>query len=699
MDYYLDTEIGYLKGVGPKWGDILRQNGIYKILDLIEFFPRDYEDRRAQKKVDSLGQGDRAFIIGEVVKFQVLRRGFNKQYELIIKDNTGVLSCKFFRMPYRTYFEKFGVGKKVLAFGQVVIFQNKREFHHPELILIEELKGDEFVGLLPIYPEKADLNSKKIHKWILGAISFLEASNLKNKNILLGFEFLPDWILKKYQLKGRWQAIKEMHEPKIEEAESYFQFRSTAQRRFIFEDFFWVKLNLLIRKLKQKHQKAYSIQSKGLLAQKFEENLPFQLTEDQKKAFNEIQSDFISGQCMQRLLQGDVGCGKTAVIFKAIAFVAEAQLQSAIMVPTEILAEQHYKNALTTLGSLGVRIALLTSQTKNAEKQAILSDLLDDKLDLLIGTHSLIEENVTFSKLAFIIIDEQHRFGVGQRQKLKDKALAPHFLMVTATPIPRTLAMTSFGDLDLSFVKQKPPGRISIQTRVIVNDQRKSMLSFLFSQIKQGRQAYFIYPLVEESEKIPLKDVITAFESYKKEFPEIRWGLLHGQMKGDEKKQVMQKFKAGEFEVLLSTTVVEVGVDVPNANLIVIENAERFGLSQLHQLRGRVGRGIYKSFCVCVLSSKVSIQAKQRLMKLETTNDGFELAEWDLKLRGPGEFSGTRQSGLNSFNLAHIIRDFDIFEEAQKAVLELLQKDPQLKYSEHQQIRLLLDMKEKNLTN
>jgi ATP-dependent DNA helicase RecG len=780
MDYYLDSEVGYLKGVGPKWGDVLQRNGIYKILDLIEFFPRAYEDRRAQKKIALLQQGERAFVMGEVVHFQVLRRGFNKQFVLTIKDETGYLFCKFFRMPYRTYFEKFSIGKKVLAFGQVSILQSaysnrgarpeplcnenpsanfhcKKEFNHPELILIEELKGDEFAGLLPIYTEKGDLNSKKLHKWIISAISFLEESNRKNKAILSKLEFLPSWILQKYQLLDRWTAFKQIHAPNLEEANKYFQFRAAAQRRFIFEDFFWLELNLLLRKLKQKQQKAYIIKPSILLVQKFEENLPFQLTADQNKAFTEIQNDFSSGQCMQRLLQGDVGSGKTAVIFKAVACVAEAKLQSAIMVPTEILAEQHYRNAINLLGPLGIRIALLTSQTsqiyressthsnsekapssvqsesaekptspvqsklaekptfsvqiesvekpsspvqsKSAEKQEILQALLNEKIDLVIGTHALIEDYVSFAKLAFVVIDEQHRFGVGQRQKLKDKAMVPHFLMVTATPIPRTLAMTAYGDLDLSFIKQKPPGRMPIETKVIDNKQRKSMLNFLFSQVQKGRQAYIIFPLVEESEKMPLKDVVSACEQYKAEFPQISWGLLHGQMKGDEKKQVMQKFKAGEFQVLLSTTVVEVGVDVPNANLIIVEHAERFGLSQLHQLRGRVGRGQHKSYCVFIMSNSISLESKNRLSKLETTNDGFELAEWDLELRGPGEFTGTRQSGLTGFNLAHIIRDFDIFEEARNAVLELIEKDPQLKWSDHSSIKSLLNIKEKNFSN
>jgi ATP-dependent DNA helicase RecG len=699
MDYYLDSTVNFLKGVGPKWGDILNKSGIYKILDLIEFFPRIYEDRRLQKTIESLAPGERAYVSAVVVHLQVLRRGFNKQYILTLKDETGYIFCKFFRMPYRTYFDKFRIGKKVLAFGQIHSFQGKKEIHHPELTLQEELKGDEFVGLLPIYTEKDDLNSKKLHNWILNAINYLESTNKKNPEVLSQFEFLPQWMVSKYNLIPRWDALKQIHSPNADDLAQYFKFRAPCQRRFIFEDFFWLELNLLLRKSLLKSQKAYVIPQSKRLVPLFAKHFPFQFTEDQNKSFGEIQADLASGYCMQRLLQGDVGSGKTAVIFKAVAGVTEVGFQSVLMVPTEILAEQHYKNAISQLVPIGIKTALLTSQTKNSERKKIIGALQVGELDFLIGTHALLEDYVDFKNLALVVVDEQHRFGVEQRQKLKNKSQTPHFLMVTATPIPRTLAMTAYGDLDLSLVRQKPPGRVPIETKVIGDQQRGSMLNFLFTQLQKGRQAYIIYPLVEESEKIPLKDVVSAFESYKQKFPQISWGLLHGQMKGEEKKEVMQKFKAGEFQILLSTTVVEVGVDVPNANLIVVEHAERFGLAQLHQLRGRVGRGEHKSYCVFITSDIVSNESKQRLSKLELTNDGFDLAEWDLELRGPGEFSGTRQSGLAVFNMAHILRDFEIFEEVQKAVSELLKIDPQLSSPKHKIIKKILADKEKYFLN
>ena len=404
----------------------------------------------------------------------------------------------------------------------------------------------------------------------------------------------------------------------------------------------------------------------------------------QLKALEEIKLDLISGHPMHRLVQGDVGCGKTMVAFLGACQVIEATQQACMMVPTEILAEQHLKNALKFLAPAGVRVQLLSGKTKNSERKEILAKLQSGEIDLLIGTHALIEEDVKFKSLALVIIDEQHRFGVNQRISLLKKGEHPHFLLMTATPIPRTLAMTAFGDLDITIINELPPGRSAIQTRVAYQSKRIQALDFLAEQIKKGRQGYMVFPLVEESEKMDLKNATDEFEKLKLQFPQIRWGLLHGKMKPQEKEEIMQNFRTHQFDVLVSTTVIEVGVDVPNANIMLIEHSERFGLSQLHQLRGRVGRGEYKSFCILLMGQAVSLEARERVNFMETTTDGFKLAEFDLELRGPGEFLGTKQSGLVGFKLADLVKNQDLLLEAREAAFQLITSDPTLKLPENQ---------------
>lgn len=423
------------------------------------------------------------------------------------------------------------------------------------------------------------------------------------------------------------------------------------------------------------------------LAKKMRDALPFQLTEAQRRSFKEIVQDLTQSHPMHRLVQGDVGSGKTIVALLSACFAFENGFQTAFMVPTEILAEQHFKNAQRLLEPLGLRCGLLVGSQKDSVRQEILSQLRSGDIQLLIGTHALIQDPVEFRKLGLVIIDEQHRFGVEQRNKLKKKGESPHFLLMTATPIPRTLSLSVYGDLDISVINERPVGRQAIQTRVVQESQRKKMFEFIREQLQKGRQAYVVYPLVEESEKVDLKDAVSQFERLQEVYSEFNVGLLHGKMKSEEKDAVMKEFYQNKIQVLVSTTVIEVGVDVPNANVMMIEHAERFGLSQLHQLRGRVGRGEHKSFCLLAMGPASSPEAYERCRIMEETDDGFKISEYDLELRGPGEFLGTRQSGLPEFKMANLVRDVDILQLAKKKAFEILQSDPQLSKSSHKLIR------------
>jgi ATP-dependent DNA helicase RecG len=459
----------------------------------------------------------------------------------------------------------------------------------------------------------------------------------------------------------------------------------------IFDEFFLVELNLAIRKAGIEKEKSTPIKSAGGWAEKLKSSLPFELTGAQLRAYGEIVTDLRKPHPMHRLVQGDVGSGKTLVALMSAAFAAEGGMQTALMVPTEILAEQHLGNAKKYLEPLGMKVGLLTGTVKSKERAAVLQDLKDGKIHVLIGTHALIEDDVEFRKLGLVVIDEQHRFGVEQRTKLKRKGLSPHFLVMTATPIPRTLAMTVYGDLDVSLIDELPKGRQPIVTRKTYQSKRDLVMGFVRDHVEKGRQAYIVYPLIEESETLDLKNALEEHEKVSEGFPQFKVGLLHGRMKPQEKDDVMNRFRRGEIQILVSTTVIEVGVDVPNANIMVIEHAERFGLSQLHQLRGRVGRGEYKSYCVLVLGYALSEEARARADIMESTNDGFKVAEADLEMRGPGEFLGTRQSGLPGFKMANLVRDVRILQDARAAAFEVIAADPHLKSLENAALRVKLD--------
>jgi ATP-dependent DNA helicase RecG len=680
----LSTDVQYIKGVGPKLGALLSRREIHTVYDLLMYFPRAYEDRRAARSLGTLKANDVVSIRATVVKTASFQMGRSKRkiYDVLIRDQSGQIHCKFFRVPYKGYFERFSPNTEVRVIGKITDYRGRLEFHHPDL---REYNPEEEItdDLVPIYPEIETLSSSKILRLIRLVLEQLPPSALGN-------EMFPKELLQKYELAEKKQAVFQLHKPPVDLAESFHQMKSQAHRRIIFEEFFWLELYLAAKKSGLKKEKGLQVPFKQTHQDKINQllaGLPFKITEAQRRTFEEIKEDFAEAHPMHRLVQGDVGSGKTMVAMMAMTYLASAGYQSCLMVPTEILAEQHFKNVLKSMAPLGIRAELLTGKTKTAERKKIFADLKSGAVQILIGTHALIEDDVEFDKLGLVIIDEQHRFGVGQRGKLKAKGYNPHFLVMTATPIPRTLAMTVYGDLEVSVIDEMPKGRKPIKTRVIYESLRHEALKFMSDQIQKGRQAYIVYPLVEESEKMDLKNAMDEFEKLKNQYPEIKFGLMHGRLKSQEKEEVMESFRKGELQVLVSTTVIEVGVDVPNATLMIIEHSERFGLSQLHQLRGRVGRGEHTSFCVMIMGKAVSEEARLRTQFMQTTSDGFKVAEFDLEMRGPGEFLGTRQSGLPGFKMANLVRDVKILQEARDAAFDILKKDPYLRESDNRYLR------------
>jgi ATP-dependent DNA helicase RecG len=683
MNLTIDTQIQYLKGVGPKLGDVFHKRGVDTLGDLLEWFPRAYEDRRRARNIASLEPNQIVSIEASIVNVRSVQMGrsHRKMYEVIIGDSTGRIACKYFRVPYKGYFERFVTHQKVRVSGKVTFYRSRLEFHHPDIQPIyEEENTDVADQLIPIYTDTEGLSPHKLRK-----LMELALSELTDKQQAVP-EDLPTWLREKYKLVSRAQAIKLIHKPPSHLGEEFLNHRSPAQRRIIFEEFFWLELYMALEKRGVKRENAPAFSKGRALADQLRAALPFQLTQAQLRVFDEIYADLTQPHPMHRLVQGDVGSGKTLVAFLAACVAKSSGYQTALMAPTEILAEQHFKNAKKWLEPLGFRVGLLKSQLTAKEHREVREGLLSDHLDLVIGTHALIEHDVQFKNLGLVIIDEQHRFGVEQRNRLK-KNLCPHFLVMTATPIPRTLAMTVYGDLDVSIVDELPPGRSPIITKKAFSSKREQVFQFMCEQVAQGRQAYVIYPLVEESEKIDLKNAIDEFESLKTKYPNVVFGLLHGKMKAQEKDAVMAEFRDNKIQVLVSTTVIEVGVDVPNANVMIIEHAERFGLSQLHQLRGRVGRGTHKSYCVLLLGYANSEESIERAKIIESTNDGFQIAEADLEIRGPGEFLGRRQSGLPGFKMANLVRDISILQEARSAAFELVARDPELQTPEHQSLK------------
>ena len=742
MSLKLDTQVQYIKGVGPKLGETLRKKGVATVQDLLEWFPRAYEDRRAARNIASLQPDEVVSLRAQVMRVNSFamgggaksfgktsyggKGGGRKMYDVALRDATGVIHCKFFRVPYKGYFDRFQPGQMVRVIGKVSEYRGQMEFSHPDIQDDTGDEGPQSDALIPIYPESENLTNRQMRKLVDLALTEIRenyAEELKTgqpqlskpstpagpklgrsavggrlptalrnrKAVDVPFEApiekLPQWLREKYELRGRFESIESLHNPPANAGKDFIDQTSPYHRRIIFEEFFWLELFLATKKWGLQREGAPAFEPKLDLVTRLRASLPFQLTGAQDRAFKEIIQDLAKPHPMHRLVQGDVGSGKTLVALLSSLVAIENGFQSAIMVPTEILAEQHFQNARKFLEPLGITVGLLTGSMKTAERKQTLEMVRSGVIQICVGTHALIQETVEFHNLGLVIIDEQHRFGVHQRNELKKKGVSPHFLVMTATPIPRTLAMTVYGDLDVSVIDELPPGRSPIQTRVTHEGKRPAVMQFIRDQLVKGRQAYVVYPLVEESEKVDLKNAVDECEKLRGIFPEYKVGLLHGKMKPAEKDEIMEKFRSQEFHILVSTTVIEVGVDVPNSNLMLIEHAERFGLSQLHQLRGRVGRGQHKSFCILMMGYAVSDESRARCEIMEQTTDGFKIAEADLEIRGPGEFLGARQSGLAGFKMANLVRDVKILQEAREAAFATLANDVALAQPEHAAMR------------
>lgn len=683
----MNTPLKYIKGVGPQLASVFQNKSIDTVGDLLYFLPRTYQDNRRIKTLEELQIGKPSIFIADVVKKSIipLKSKRRKMYIIVVSDGTSSIVCKFFRIPYKDWFNSVRISEQVEVRGTPSLYQGKLEFNHPQIFAAKQAETEVEVEnqnlLLPIYTEIEGVSQYKLRQIIKTAFEDLQ----NNKTAA---EWLPEWLRKKYQLPTNFESLRDMHFPKQEWRDLYFEFKAPCQQRIIFDEFFESQFYFMLKKQDWLKETASKIPCDKNILKELEKQLPFKLTSAQNKVLKDIITNLQSNRPMHRLLQGDVGCGKTVVAFMAAAVCAKAGYQTAIMVPTEILADQHYNNAKKFLEPFGLKVEKLTGKMKAKEKRTVNAVLDSGFCHLCIGTHALIQEDVQFHKLGLVIIDEQHRFGAHQRALLKKKGEQAHFLVMTATPIPRTLSMALYGDLEISIIDELPANRIPIVTRRVFQDKRLEVFNFLRDQVLKGRQAYVVYPLIEESETLDLKNAMDQYEKLKSYYKELKWGLLTGRMSSEEKQSVMKQFLDNKINALISTTVIEVGVDVPNANVMVVEHAERFGLLQMHQLRGRVGRGSDKSYCMFVLGKNFSPEAKERTYIMEKNSNGFEIAEKDLELRGPGEFLGTRQSGVPAFKTGNIIRDSAILSVAKKASYDLWSKDPELKELEHMPARL-----------
>jgi ATP-dependent DNA helicase RecG len=670
------TPIQYVKGVGPKLANLFERKGILTVEDALYFLPRCYEDRRNLRKISDLKAGRKETGFGEIllsgVAFYQNRR--KRVFEAVMGDGSGVITLKWFHGNERYLRERFKKGHKLIFSGDVRWFNHQKEIHHPDVEMVDgDIEKDylNFKRIVPIYSETEGLHQRTLRRLM--------------KTILDGYadELLspiPPEIVQRQELIDFSEAFRKVHFPPEDESMEVLNlYRSDGHRRIIFDEFFFLELGMALKKRGMALETGISFQTDGLLIRRLFNLLSFQLTRAQEKVWAEIKEDLEKPHPMNRLIQGDVGSGKTVVALLACLHVIECGYQATIMAPTEVLAEQHYLNLHRWVEPLGVHVALLTSSIKSSEREDLYQRIRRGDVQLVIGTHAVIQEAVEFHRLGLAIVDEQHKFGVVQRGLLKKKGENPDVLVMTATPIPRTLAMTIYGDLDVSLIDEMPPGRMPVETKVFTESARGRVYRIMEEEVRKGRQAFIVYPLVEESEKLDLKDATRMAEHLQKDvFPEFRIGLLHGRLKSEEKEAIMMEFKEGGIQILVATTVIEVGIDIPNASVMAVEHAERFGLSQLHQLRGRIGRGRYPSKCILLAQYRSSEEAKVRLRAMEKTNDGFKIAEEDLTLRGPGEFFGTRQSGLPDFRVAHIVRDTPILIEARKEAFRLVQEDPAL---------------------
>ncbi len=666
-----DTPVQFVKGVGPARSKCLERLGMKTLEDMLFYFPWRYEDRKNLEKIRDLSYGKQATAMCEVVSAEVITtpRRRMKIFELTVTDKTGFLKSRWFNQPYlERYFKR---GRKVILSG--VVKGNPYSMSGPEMENPDfELVGDEdtFIHtsrIVPVYKATEGISPKQIRTLMFHAVH--------NCSSMIE-DYLPAATLERNNLRPLPWAVKEMHFPEeFTDASALNRGDSPQHRRIAFDEFFMLELGLAALKKREILEKGISFQDKGVLVNTFLLQIPFELTSAQKRVIAEIRADMLRPQPMNRLVHGDVGCGKTVVALVSMLTAVENGYQACLMAPTEILAEQHFINIHRMVESLGLKISLLTSSSKGTS----VDEISGGSAQIIIGTHALIQEHVKFRNLGLAIIDEQHRFGVVQRAHLRRKGFNPDILIMTATPIPRTLALTLYGDLDISIIDELPAGRKPVITKVFFPSQKDRIYTLIKDELSKGRQVYIVYPLIEESEKLDLKSALEGYEAFRKIFPEREIGLVHGKMHHDERETVMARFKSGDIDMLVATTVIEVGIDVPNASLMLIVHSERFGLAQLHQLRGRIGRGGYDSYCLLMAYPPFSDEGKRRLKAMESTGDGFRIAEEDLEIRGPGDFFGTRQAGMPDLKIANIIRDIKELEAARKEAFDLIDSEPDLK--------------------
>ena len=691
----LQTPIDYLKGVGPNRADLLRKElGIHTYQDLVNFFPNRYLDKTRFYKINELQRNSAEVqVVGKITHIRSVEQKRGKRLVADFIDDTGKMELVWFR-GQKWIRENLKINTPYVVFGKTNWFNGLFSMPHPEMELVEEYKKQLRTAMQPIYPSTEKLAKSGITNRVINKLMQQLFIETKGKF----YDTLSEEITSELKLIPKAEAVFNIHFPQSQEL------LAKAQFRLKFEELFYIQLQLLIKNMLQKQKiKGFVFEEIGQNFSEFYSNhLPFELTGAQKRVIKEIRADLGSGAQMNRLLQGDVGSGKTIVALMSMFIALDNGFQACLMAPTEILAIQHYNGLVELCKDLDTTIYLLTGSSKTKARREIHEKLENGKIDILIGTHALLEDKVKFKNLGLAVIDEQHRFGVAQRARLwRKNQMPPHILVMTATPIPRTLAMSLYGDLDISVIDELPPGRKPIKTVHRYDSNRLKVFAFIKDEIKKGRQVYVVYPLIQESEKMDYKDLMDGYESIAREFPNEQISIVHGQMKSDAKDYEMDRFVRGETQIMVATTVIEVGVNVPNASVMIIESAERFGLSQLHQLRGRVGRGAEQSFCILMTGHKLSNDSKTRLETMTATNDGFEIAEVDLKLRGPGDIMGTQQSGVLNLKIADIVKDNEILKLARHHAMRILKEDPSLSLEKNKVLRFTYAQlaKHKNIWN
>lgn len=691
----LDTPLEYLKGVGPVKAELLRKELNLRVFrDLLTYYPFRYIDKSVFHKISEIDSEDNYIQLrGKIVGIKEIGVGRTGRLVALLNDGTGTIEMVWFQ-GVNWWKSKMEIGKDYIVFGKPSLFNGKYNLAHPDVDLVSEEQMTQSEPLQPYYSTTEKLKRKGFTGKNFGKI--IRAALVQSYNYI--GENLSKNILSRQKLLPRPETLLNIHFPRT------LDLLEKARYRLKFEELFFIQLELLRLKYirnEKSHGRVFNHIGKNFLTF-YESYLPFELTNAQKKVLKEIRKDLSTGKQMNRLLQGDVGSGKTLVALMSMLIALDNDCQACMMAPTEILATQHFKTVQKFLKDMPVTVELLTGSTKKSDRVRIHETLKNGELNVLIGTHALIEDPVVFKNLGLVVIDEQHRFGVAQRARLWQKSeIPPHILVMTATPIPRTLAMTVYGDLEVSIIDELPPGRKPIKTVHFYEKDRLRVFHFMKEQIKEGRQIYIVYPLINESDKLELQDLMDGFDTVSRYFPlpEYQISVVHGQLKPAEKESEMRRFLEKKTQIMVATTVIEVGVDVPNASVMIIENAERFGLSQLHQLRGRVGRGASQSFCILMTSYKLTRDGKKRIETMVKSNDGFEIAEVDLQIRGPGDIQGTQQSGLVGLRMADIVRDEDILKKARKAAFEIIDEDPELEDPENVKMVRYLQMQNKHWGN